>query len=154
MKHVTAWLTLFALFLPVTLQAEDQSMTPDQTDVLEAVKAMTTAFQNGDIAAVMNAYETPATVVFEPGAPVDDAAQLSEMFTMAAGMKPRFEYAGHEVIVNGDIAVHIAPWTMTGQMPDGQSVEQSGLSIAVLRKQPDGSWRMVIDNPHGQRLMP
>ena len=65
-----------------------------------------------------------------------------------------FDYpSGHEVIVNGDIAIHIAPWSMTGRTPDGQDLAQSGLSVAVMRRQADGSWRMVIDNPHGGRLL-
>ncbi len=56
-------------------------------------------------------------------------------------------------MVQGDIAVHFAPWTMTGTAPDGTEIKQTGLSVAVLRKQADGNWLMVIDNPHGQHLM-
>ena len=67
-------------------------------------------------------------------------------------MSPRFEYAGHDVLVVGDLAVHIAPWTMKGKAPDGAPIEQSGLSVAVLRRQPEGRWLMVIDNPHGQHV--
>ena len=42
---------------------------------------------------------------------------------------------------------------MKGKTPDGQGIEQSGLSVAILRKQADGEWLMVIDNPHGQHLL-
>jgi ketosteroid isomerase-like protein len=42
---------------------------------------------------------------------------------------------------------------MTGKSPDGQEIKQSGLSVAVLRRQADGGWKMVIDNPHGGRLL-
>jgi hypothetical protein len=28
-----------------------------------------------------------------------------------------------------------------------------GLSVAVLRRQPDGSWVMVIDNPYGDAVL-
>ena len=129
-------------------------MTKDQQDILTAIETMTAGFQAGDMATVMQSYEAAATVVFEPEAPVSDAAQLEQMFAGMAAMGPEFTYpAGHEVIVSGDIAVHIAPWKMTAQNLDGQSVEQSGLSVAVLRKQPDGRWKMVIDNPHGGRLL-
>ncbi len=68
------------------------------------------------------------------------------------GLK-RGSFAGHEVIVNGDTALHIAPWSMSGTGPNGAAVEQSGLSVAVLRRQADGGWKMVIDNPHGQMLL-
>ncbi len=153
MKHAFAWLTALALAIPQISTAESQTMSQDQEDVLNAIQTMTSNFQGNDIAGVMASYETEATVVFEPGSPVSDAEQLEQMFAGMATVKPVFEYAGHEVIVNGDIAMHIAPWSMTGITLDGQELEQSGLSIAVLRRQPDGSWKMVIDNPHGGRLL-
>lgn len=129
-------------------------MTQDQQDVLAVIQNMTDSFQDGDIAEVMASYENQATVVFEPDAPISDATQLEQMFSSMAAVNPVFNYdAGHEVIVNGDIAVHIAPWAMTGLTPDGQELAQSGLSIAVLRRQADGNWKMVIDNPHGGRLL-
>lgn len=129
-------------------------MTQDQQDVHAAVQAMTEAFQSNDIAQVMLSYEKQATVMFEPNVPISDARQLEQMFSGMAMVKPVFEYpAGHEVIVSGDIALHISPWNMTGMSPDGQDIAQSSLSVAVLRKQSDGSWRMVIDNPHGGRLI-
>ncbi len=154
MKHAFAWGMALAMLAPQISTAEGKDMTQDQQDVLAAVQNMTGSFQDGDIAEVMASYENQATVVFEPDAPVSDATQLEQMFTGMAAVNPVFDYeAGHEVIVNGDIAVHIAPWTMTGLTPDGQELTQSGLSVAVLRKQADGSWKLVIDNPHGGRLL-
>jgi len=128
-------------------------MTAEQTAVLDAVQKMTSAFHGGEIDGVMDSYEDGATVVFEPGMPVSDHAVLREMFLGAFAIDPNFDYSGHEVFVTGDIAVHFAPWTMTGTMPDGQAVVQSGLSVAVLRKQADGRWLIVFDNPHGQNLL-
>jgi ketosteroid isomerase-like protein len=49
--------------------------------------------------------------------------------------------------------MHFAPWTMTGKTPDGHEIKQSGLSVVVLRKQGNGKWLMVFDNPFGQHLM-
>lgn len=154
MKHAFAWAMALALTTTLISAVKGQEMTQDQKDVLATVKHMTSSFQAGDIASVMGSYEGQATVVFEPEAPISDAAQLEQMFAGMAQVNPVFDYAkGHEVIVNGDIAIHIAPWSMTGKTPDGQELSQSGLSVAVLRKQVDGSWKMVIDNPHSGRLL-
>lgn len=128
-------------------------MSQDHTDVRAVVERMTEAFHNSDIEGVMASYEDKATVLFEPDSPVSDPAVIREMFQGLFTMKPHFSYSGHEVVVTGDTAVHFAPWTMTGKSPDGADIKQSGLSVAVLRKQADGSWLMVIDNPHGQRLL-
>ncbi|GAA6142740.1 DUF4440 domain-containing protein [Hydrogenophaga sp. 5NK40-0174] len=154
MKHAITWLVALAVTFPIISTAQGQHMTQDQQDVLTAIETMTAGFQAGDMTKVMQSYEPEATVVFGPETPVSDAVQLKRMFAGMAAMSPEFTYpAGHEVVVSGDIAVHIAPWKMKAHGPDGQAVEQSGLSIAVLRRQPDGGWKMVIDNPHGGHLL-
>lgn len=154
MKHTFVWLMTLVLAFPQITTAESTTMTKDEQNALSAVETMTQSFQDKDIDRVMAAYETPATVLFEPDTPISDAAVLEQMFRQMAMVNPVFVYSGHEVIVNNDIALHIAPWDMTGTTPDGQELKQSGLSIAVLRKQDDGSWKMMIDNPHGGRLLP
>lgn len=153
MKHTFVWLVALALTFPQILTAESKAMTQDEQDALRTIETMTAAFESKDIAAVMSTYESSATVLFEPGTPISDHTVLEQMFTGMAAANPVFDYAGHEVIVEGDIAMHIAPWSMKATTPDGQEIQQSGLSIAVLRRQADGSWKMVIDNPHGGRLL-
>ncbi len=132
---------------------EGNPMTEDQKAVVAVIDRMTEAFQKGDIDAVMGTYEDTATIMFEPGKPVTGPAVLREMFQGMAAANPQFEFGDKEVIVTGDIAVHSTPWSMQGTAPDGTKIEQSGLSFAVLRRQSDGNWLMVIDNPHGQRLL-
>lgn len=154
MKHTIVCLTALALILPQISKAKGIKMSQNEQNALAAIETMTTAFQNKDLSGVMASYESPATIVFEPGVPVSNPIQIEQMFGSMALIDPVFEYPeGHEVIVNGDIAIHIAPWSMTGKTPDGQSIKQSGLSVAVLRQQSDGHWKMVIDNPHGGRLL-
>ncbi|MEY1557694.1 nuclear transport factor 2 family protein [Yoonia sp. R2331] len=129
-------------------------MTPDQTNALSTITAMTTAFEARNLDGIMATYAKGATVVFDPGAPIADAATIKARFTEVFGIDPKFTFGEHEVIISGDTALHITPWTMTGQVPDGPAISESGLSVAVLLRQADGAWLMVIDNPHGQRLLP
>lgn len=136
-----------------TVKSMKDQMTKEEQKVLNVVTRMTAAFQSKDIDEVMACYEPQALVAFEPGAPVTDNKLLREMFSGMAMSNPVFTYSGHEVFVAGDLATHIAPWQMTVTAPDGSVIEQSGLSVAVLRKQEDGQWLMVLDNPHGQNLL-
>ncbi len=152
MKHAAAWLMALALSASPTWSNEGTIMT-DETNVLAAVETMTGHFHAKNIEGVMNAYEGAATVVFEPGKAVSDSGTIRAVFPEWFALNPTFTYSGHEAYVNGDLALHIAPWTMTGTAPDGQAIQQSGLSVAVLRKQADGSWKLVIDNPHGAHLL-
>lgn len=129
-------------------------MKRDHADVIAAVAAMTQAFHAGDIEGVMASYEPGAAIAFDPLQPaVTDVAQQRVAFTEIFALTPTFTYAAHDVVVSGDIATHFAPWTMRATTPDGQSVEDHGLSVAVLRRQPDGRWLMVMDAPQGAHLL-
>ena len=49
----------------------------------------------------------------------------------------------------GDLALVHWAWTMT--FPDERVAE--GATAEVLRRQTDGSWRFIIDNPDGPALI-
>jgi ketosteroid isomerase-like protein len=124
-----------------------------KTEVLSTIEAMTCAFNRGDIDAIMHTYESGAVVLGEPGAPVRGDAPLRAMFAGFIAAKAHFSFDDHEVIASDDIALHLTPWQMTGVAPDGTPITGEGLSLAVLRRQPDGRWLMVIDNPFGDAIL-
>ena len=132
---------------------QTKNFTQEQQAVLNVILEMTSAFHKKDINGVMSSYENKAVIVFQPEKPTSNRAEILAGFNGFFAVNPHFEYSGHEVFVNENLAVHFAPWTMTGKAPDGTDLKQSGLSVAVLRKQPDGKWLMVFDNPFGQHLM-
>lgn len=152
MRAIAIAITLSTLSTPIHAEGTGD-MTQDEKDVLALVQTMTRSFEEGDLDTVMKTYEDNQTIMFQPGEAVSDGAAARQIFEQFAAVSPKFSYSGHEVIVEGDLAVHIAPWQMNGRDPEGNPVTGGGLSIAVLRRQPDGSWKMVIDNPHGSHLM-
>jgi ketosteroid isomerase-like protein len=48
----------------------------------------------------------------------------------------------------GGVALVVNRWSLRGQGPEGP-VEMGGRSADVLRRQGDGSWRVLIDDPWG-----
>lgn len=136
-----------------TTKKMETNFNAEQKKVYNVIVNMTNAFEKKDIEGVLATYEDGAIVLFEPQKPVTGKDNLRMAFTQFVTMNPIFAYSGHEVYISGDIATHIAPWKMVGHLPDGTKVEQSGLSIAVLRKQANGTWLMIQDNPNGQFLM-
>lgn len=121
--------------------------------IISAVQTMALAMEQGRLDDVLSAYEADATLVVQSGMNASGPA-LREAFQGFIAMQPKFAMPEHEVIAAGDIALHIAPWTMAAVDPNsGNPVEQSGLSVAVFRRQSDGNWLMVIDNPYASQLM-
>jgi uncharacterized protein (TIGR02246 family) len=120
-----------------------------KAQILSTIGAMVSSFHDGDIPGILRTYEPHAVVVGQPGQPVSGRSELEAMFAGFIAANARFTFDGHEVIQAGDIALHLTPWRMTGRAPDGCPIEGAGLSVAVLRRQADGRWLMVIDDPYG-----
>jgi ketosteroid isomerase-like protein len=54
-----------------------------------------------------------------------------------------------QVVETDDIALLVSSWTLTGTTPDGDAIELCGRTSDVVRRQRDGTWRLVIDHPYG-----
>lgn len=127
---------------------------PDAAAIQSTIDAMTSAFARHDLAGILSTYEPVAVVVGQPGVPVTGRPALVGLFEQFIALDPKFTFAGHEIVQAGDTALHLSPWTMSGRAPDGSAVHLAGLSAAVLRRQPDGGWLMVIDHPFADHLLP
>lgn len=107
------------------------------------------AFNAGNLDAVMAMYESGASFVPEPGKLVTGAGAIRETMSGFLALKPTMSIEEPRVIPSGDLALISARWTLAGTGPDGNPVNLSGQSADVLRRQPDGTWLLVIDNPYG-----
>jgi ketosteroid isomerase-like protein len=146
-SKLTAAIAAIVLFaIPSFAKAGDAEM--DQQNILATIERMTAAFARGDIDTIMSTYEPGASVVATPGTPVWGDQALRAMFRNFIDAGVAFKYGKHEVVVAGDVGLHLMQWSAPG--PNG---EMSALSVAVLRRQPDNSWKMVIDHPFGDGVM-
>lgn len=75
------------------------------------------------------------------------SAIRDEFIGMFAAMKINsFDWDDHHE-VHGDIAYHWGTWTMVATMhATKQKIELSARTLDVRKRQPDGTWLMVIDH--------
>ena len=153
-KTLLALLTVGLCNISLANDQKDKSMNTEKNKVMNTVQLMTAAFHKKNMDKIMASYEKGGAIMFEPGTAISDPETIKQMFEGAFQINPEFTYPkGHEVYIANDIAMHIAPWIMVGKAPDGTNIEKTGLSVAVLRKQENGDWLMVLDNPNSQTLM-
>ena len=132
------------------MATNDSAATPAQLMISFAERA-----GRGDADGLLDLYEPVA--VFEPqlGVVLRGTAEISAALAGFAVMRPSITYVGEpDVVVVDDIALVSNTWTMTAQLPDGSTHSDGGVSADVLRRQSDGSWRVLIDQPRGATLAP
>ncbi len=134
-------------------QRNQESQTMEHAQIQSTIDRNNAAVSARDIEGILATYEPGAVLAGQPGKPAMGTQALRESFKQFLALDPKIAVTSHDVIQADDIALHSYTWKMSGKAPDGTPIEQHGLSVVVLRKQPDGRWLMVIDNPFGDRLL-
>ncbi len=108
------------------------------------------AFNAGDPDALIALYEPGATLVPTPGQPISGAGAIRTALNGLLGVKGTITLETRGILQAGDVALLHAQWTLQGTAPDGNALEMAGRSNEVARRQPDGTWLYVIDDPFGE----
>ena len=122
--------------------------TPDQV-----YRLLGDAFAAGDIERVMELYEPDAVIVPQPGQVMIGAEQVRAALQGFLDVNVRFSADTAEVIQTGDLALVAAQWSATIDGPDGERVVLGGVSSDVMRRQADGGWRYLIDQPWADQIV-
>ena len=100
-----------------------------------------------DLDRLLELYEPDAIFVARPDSIHSGRAEIRAALAGLLELAPVLETQICEVHATGDLALVIADWSLRGHAPDGTPVTQAGRSADVLRRRPDGTFRVVIDHP-------
>jgi uncharacterized protein (TIGR02246 family) len=108
------------------------------------------AFNAGDIDATVACYEPQACFVSKSRRPARGHAELREVYRTTFSNSPQMTFDIRKVIPAGDdLALVILGWTSKTVSAAGDPKVWSGIATDIVRRQPDGRWKLVLDNPFG-----
>lgn len=113
----------------------------------EMTRVWSEAFNRGDLDALVDLYEPGAVLTRSSGPSISGREGIRQAFTAFLTGRPRIEATTRKVVSMGELAVTYGDWRLRGTNPDGSPRAISGRSVEVLRRQADGTWRYVIDDP-------
>lgn len=113
------------------------------TEPADLHELFATAVNRKDADALVALYEPTGTAVHLDGSTRTGEPALRAMVTELLSTIDHIEGRTRKVIVAGDIALTSVTWhaRLAG------AEEASGTTAEVARRQPDGTWRWVIDDP-------
>lgn len=112
------------------------------------------ACNSGDIEKLLGMYEPDAILVERTGAFTQGTAAIREHLETLLSLRPTMEIVASTAVVNGDLAQLSSCWRCSATAPDGSPIELEFRGSELDRRQRDGTWRIVIDNPWGAETMP
>lgn len=106
-----------------------------------------------DLESTLTLFESGASFVMKPGAVVNGTAGIRKALEGFMALKPTLAIEAQQLIQADDVALYCARWSMKGIDPTGTVVQLGGRSSSILRRQPDGRWLFLVDNPWGTDIV-
>ena len=104
------------------------------------------AFNRHDLEALCALYE-PEAVLVTSGGPARGLAAIREVYLGFLTMRPTIELQTVGAYQAGELALLQGKWVLRGTGPDGAEMHSEGRNNETVRRQADGRWLFVIDNP-------
>ncbi len=119
----------------------------------EAITQLVTAMNAQDLETAMALFEPGASFVIKPGVVVSGTVGIRQALEGFMALKPTLTIEAQELIQAGDVAQYCARWSLKGTDPAGASVQLGGRSSSILRRQYNGKWLFLVDNPWGTDIV-
>ena len=127
-----------------TTQHTASTATPEQV-----LASIVDGINRGDLDSLLGLYERDAAFATQPGTLAHGAHGIRESLAGFIAMDGVLDLRVTRILEVDDLALVAGTWSFEGTGPDGEPVRLSADNADVLRRQADGTWRFVIDNPWG-----
>ncbi|MDW6020421.1 SgcJ/EcaC family oxidoreductase [Mesorhizobium sp. BAC0120] len=119
-------------------------MTDDERAIRELVKTWFEASHSGDLQTVLDLM-TDDAIFLVPGAEPFGKKVFAAAFNGMKGVLIESKSDIQEIQIFGDWAYFRSHIDMTATAPGGTPARRSGYALTIMRKEPDGRWRLARD---------
>lgn len=121
-----------------------EKMTPE-----EVLSSVVEGINTGDLDSLMKLYESDACFASQPGQLAKSPEGVRQCLRDFIDLKGKLDLKVKRVLQASDLALVTTEWSFSGTGPDSNPINMTAKSADVLRRQEDGTWKFVIDNPWG-----
>jgi len=132
-----------------THQVNTMEQIFDRTTTEGSARYFQNCVRNGDVEGALSCFDPEAIYVIGPGTQVTGKENIRAALAQVCALKPDLQAQRSADFIAGDIAGWVDEWTLKATTPDGTKLDLKGISGDVLRRQKDGNWAYLIDNPYG-----
>lgn len=110
--------------------------------------ALAAAYNTGDLQTVLSIYDVDGIIVPEPDKPVSGREKFANAVKGILAIKGTMEIKTVYCLESGDVAIGRSEWSIK----DGSETKVAAKGVELLKRQPDGTWKVLIDHAFGAEV--
>ena len=108
------------------------------------------ALNAGDLDAVVALYEPGASFVVRSGETIVGRNEICKVLASMIGAETRLQSRVVKEVIVGDVALLYTDFNGTTVDGSGKPAAIHHKAVEVLRRQPDGTWKLIVGDPNGR----
>lgn len=119
----------------------------DRTIPAQAVKYFRNCILNGDLQGTLSCFGEDAIYIERDGKEITGLQNIEKSMAHLCTWKPEIMGGKHKVTIVGDLAIWVDKYSLKATMPDGNPVEMISTTSCIMKKNVEGNWLWLVDNP-------
>ena len=115
------------------------------TKAQDVHKSLAAAYNTGDLNTVLSMYDVSGIIVAEPNKPVSGSEKFEAAVKGILSITGKMEINTVYCLEAGDVAIGRSEWSIR----DGAETKVAAKGIELLKRQADGTWKVLVDHAFG-----
>ena len=115
----------------------------DRKSPAGAVEYFRHCIRSGDLQGALSCFDAEGVYIDRDGQPGNIQTAMEHL----CGWRPDINGIKRQVVITGDLAMWLDKWTLAGKQPDGNPIEMKGSTACMMKRNKDGVWLWLVDNP-------
>ncbi|WP_426480153.1 YybH family protein [Chryseobacterium sp. R2ACT005] len=118
-----------------------------------AVAYFRDCIKNGDVAGALSCFHSEAVYIDREGKELRGLDQIELAMNEICRLQLDIQGEVPHVTVVNDLAMWLDQWEMTGIAPNGHSIHMTGHTSCIMKRNENGEWLWLVDNPFGAAIL-
>lgn len=119
----------------------------DKTNPEGTVKYFRNCIHRGDLKGALSCFDVAATYIERDGQEIRGLANIEKSLESICSWRPEIKGDKQRVTIVGDLAMWMDKYTVKAKMPNGDPVNMDGVTACILKRNHEGIWLWLVDNP-------
>lgn len=125
----------------------------DRKTQIGAVAFFRNCLKNKDVAGAMTCFDPQGVFINRDGKEIRELIQIEKAIEHLSASGPEIKGANPHVTTIGALSLWLDEWEMTGKAPDGHMMKMNGHTTCLMKRNKEGIWLWLIDNPFGAAVL-